>query len=233
MTYDGQEQAPYAAWMQLYSNDPDHRLHNIRVTGSRYAPNFLSFTADEVVNGADLLVHVDLGNYDPIEGLQFDLHYPQWFTPTGEYTVVDRAQGFSVAQRTVGQGVTRCFVYSLADGTMAPGEGRILTLPFTTDPDTPDGEYTLTIDNIKAGTGALTDKYAGAEEQCTVTVSHRLRGDVNLDGKVDVTDVNIVVNIILGKDQADNYDGRANLNDDAKVDVTDVNILVNMILGKE
>lgn len=69
---------------------------------------------------------------------------------------------------------------------------------------------------------------------CQVTVvKPTLRGDVNLDGKVDVTDVNIVVNIILGKDQADNYDGRANLNDDAKVDVTDVNILVNMILGKE
>ncbi len=233
VTYDGQEQAPYAAWMQLYSNDPDHRLHNIRVTGSRYAPNFLSFTADEVVNGADLLVHVDLGNYDPIEGLQFDLHYPQWFTPTGEYTVVDRAQGFSVAQRTVGQGVTRCFVYSLADGTMAPGEGRILTLPFTTDPDTPEGEYTLTIDNIKAGTGALTDKYAGAEEQCTVTVSHRLWGDVNLDGTVDVADVNIVVNIILGLDQASNYDGRADVDSNGYVDVGDVNELVNIILGKD
>ena len=59
-----------------------------------------------------------------------------------------------------------------------------------------------------------------------------LLGDVNLDDKVDVTDVNIVVNIILGKDQAANYDGRADVNNTGVVDVSDVNIVVNIILGK-
>ena len=60
-----------------------------------------------------------------------------------------------------------------------------------------------------------------------------LHGDVNNDGKVDVTDVNIVVNIILGKDSADNYDGRANVNGVGGVDVSDVNAIVNIILGKD
>jgi surface protein len=60
-----------------------------------------------------------------------------------------------------------------------------------------------------------------------------LRGDVNNDGKVDVTDVNIVVNIILGKDQASNYDGRADVNNSGGVDVSDVNTIVNIVLGKE
>ena len=443
VTFTGQEQAPFATWMQLYSNDPDHPLHNIRVTGSRFAPNYLAFTADDVINGSDLVVNVDMSNYDRVEGLQFDIHYPhQWFTPTGKYIVVNRATGFSVAQRSVGQGVLRCFVYSLSDGTMEPGEGRILSLPFTVSEGVPYGDYSLTIDNIKAGTSALTDKYAGAEEHCnfqvliityatsltldkesatmllgeemdltvsiqpenvtnptvvwessdttvvvirakdapqamggtwqtltndfdqslpfcrvrvnpqnpidqwceylfsrqpngvqdgefsvntstprvidngnlywsevftdvgdgwfeyefsetlyflepqenvgegyvkvfieqaseptgdqqaegaTITAIARgygqatitartvdgsdlsascvvrvgLPGDVNLDGKVDVTDVNIVVNIILGKDQAANYDGRADVNNSDGVDVSDVNILVNIILGKE
>ena len=57
-------------------------------------------------------------------------------------------------------------------------------------------------------------------------------GDINLDGSVDVTDVNIVINVILGKDQAENYDGRCNLNDDDTIDVSDVNAVINIILGK-
>lgn len=54
-------------------------------------------------------------------------------------------------------------------------------------------------------------------------------GDLNGDGKADVTDVNIIVNMILGKQEKT---AAGNLNGDDDVDVTDVNLLVNIILGK-
>ena len=57
------------------------------------------------------------------------------------------------------------------------------------------------------------------------------RGDVNLDGVVDVADVNIIINVILGMDQASNYDNRCYISDDDKVDVSDVNSIINIILG--
>ena len=60
-----------------------------------------------------------------------------------------------------------------------------------------------------------------------------LRGDINGDGKVDVSDVNIIINIMLGKEQASDYPGNADLNGDNKVDVSDVNIVINLMLGKE
>lgn len=82
----------------------------------------------------------------------------------------------------------------------------------------PKGDYTLTVD-MNAMNLVITKKTA-------------LLGDVNLDNKVDVTDVNIVVNIILGKDSADNYDGRADVNNSDAVDVSDVNAIVNILLGK-
>ena len=56
--------------------------------------------------------------------------------------------------------------------------------------------------------------------------------DVNGDGKVDVTDVNIIINIMLGKAESSQYPGNADVNADSKVDVTDVNILINIMLGK-
>ena len=81
------------------------------------------------------------------------------------------------------------------------------------------GDYTLTL-NLE-------------EMTLVITRATYLKGDVDGDGKVDVTDVNIVVNIILGKDNADNYDGRANVNGVGSVDVSDVNAIVNIILGKD
>ncbi len=58
-------------------------------------------------------------------------------------------------------------------------------------------------------------------------------GDVSGDGKVDVSDVNILVNIMLGRDSADNYDGRAYVTEgDTNVDVSDINMVINIMLGK-
>lgn len=65
----------------------------------------------------------------------------------------------------------------------------------------------------------------------TVSAKFYLWGDVNLDGKVDVEDMNIIINIMLETDQAENYDGRANLNGDDKVDIEDMNAVINIMLA--
>ena len=82
------------------------------------------------------------------------------------------------------------------------------------------GNYTLTLNR----------------EDMTLVITRQggtpLVGDVNLDGHVDVEDVNILVNIMLGTDQAANYDGRADVSGNGgKVDVADVNAIVNIMLG--
>ncbi len=56
-------------------------------------------------------------------------------------------------------------------------------------------------------------------------------GDVNADGSIDVADMNILCNIILGKDSAENYDGRALITNHATVDVHDLNFIINLLLG--
>ena len=60
-----------------------------------------------------------------------------------------------------------------------------------------------------------------------------MRGDVNGDGLVDVGDMNVLINIILHKDDADHYGNRAMVNDDNVVGIADVNALINIILHKE
>ena len=54
-------------------------------------------------------------------------------------------------------------------------------------------------------------------------------GDWNGDGKVDITDVNAVINMMLGKEP---YKAICDMNNDGKIDITDVNLVINKMLGK-
>ncbi len=91
----------------------------------------------------------------------------------------------------------------------------------------PDGidrrEMTFTItDRINATT--ITFKVIQERE------TSGLRGDVNGDGIVDITDVNMVINMVLGKVEetsAADFDGNG------IIDITDVNTIINIVLGKE
>jgi hypothetical protein len=69
-------------------------------------------------------------------------------------------------------------------------------------------------------------------EQVTLKGSPAMPGDVDLSGTVDIDDVNIIIAIILGKDQAENYDRRAYVTDDNNIDVDDVDAIIRIILAK-
>ena len=82
------------------------------------------------------------------------------------------------------------------------------------------GEYTLQV-NLAEMTLVITK------------VQEETLGDVTGDGKVDVQDLNAVINIMLGKKTQADYPGRANIaGNDEKVDVQDLNAVVNIMLGK-
>ena len=55
-------------------------------------------------------------------------------------------------------------------------------------------------------------------------------GDINSDGVVDISDVNAVINMMLGKTSPT---PAADINSDGNVDISDVNAVINLMLGKE
>ena len=66
-------------------------------------------------------------------------------------------------------------------------------------------------------------------DSCVVTVAAANSGDVNGDGKVNVSDVTMLVNLILGTVSMNQE--AADVNGDGKVNVSDVTALINTILG--
>ncbi len=59
-----------------------------------------------------------------------------------------------------------------------------------------------------------------------------IAGDVDGDGRVDLADLNAIVNIILGKNNASDYVGDADTDGNGNVDLSDLNIIINTILGQ-
>ena len=58
-----------------------------------------------------------------------------------------------------------------------------------------------------------------------------LPGDVNLDGEVNIGDLNIIIGIILGQEFDEGTMNRADVNKDGEVNIADVNALIGLILG--
>ena len=56
-----------------------------------------------------------------------------------------------------------------------------------------------------------------------------MTGDVNGDHRVDIADVNLVINIMLGKAPATSV---SDINGDGNTDIADVNMVINIMLGK-
>ncbi len=80
----------------------------------------------------------------------------------------------------------------------------------------------------------IQQNWGGAYFDCSLTRQSDSMsvGDVDGNGEVNGNDLNTLINILLGKDNADNYDGRANVDGQGGVDGNDLNALINILLGK-
>lgn len=68
---------------------------------------------------------------------------------------------------------------------------------------------------------------------CLINDTHQLlAGDVDGNGVVDISDINILIGIILGKESADKYETRADVDGNGIVEISDANAVINIILGK-
>jgi formylglycine-generating enzyme required for sulfatase activity len=62
-----------------------------------------------------------------------------------------------------------------------------------------------------------------------LSATAQVQGDINGDNKVDIADVNAVINMMLGKSA---QTAAGDINGDGSVDIADVNAVINLMLGK-
>lgn len=163
------EERDYNELLQLYTNDPDLRLHNIKVIGNRYSPNGITLSGTDVEPGDTIKLQIALSNNDVVSGLQFDLNYDaDSFESLDKYELSDRAKGFSVTKRNIKEGKMRYFCYSLDGNEIAKGDGNVMTLMFAIKDSTPYGEYEFNVDDILLSTQGLVDKNSDGGNSVTI-----------------------------------------------------------------
>ena len=239
--YSSLEESEFSSQMQIYSNDPNNRLKTVTVKGCRFAPNYLSFEANDVLIAEKQRVDVILDNYDAISGIQFDVSVPvkgsgskakPVYVPSDEaYTAPERANGMTVTWRETSTGVYRYFIYSMSGNAIEQGYGNIMTLNFSPTDDLEPGNVTFNISNITLSTPDLTDKYSGGNLTVSFYVEDYMLGDVNGDGKVTITDAVAIVNYKLERPPVRFIRAAADVNRDREITITDAVRIVNMILN--
>lgn len=232
IVYEGQAQQSYNSVMHLYCNDPNQRMWNVNLKGSRFAPNYISVVAPDIYVGDSLKVNVSLSNYDPINGLQFDVSYPQdYFTPVEKLAATSRTQGLSLQARDMGNGTCRYFVYSLSDASMSPGDGEIFTISFAPKGKAPAGDYELNVTGIKLGTPDMADKYAGEDITTNFKVKAFLLGDVNEDGVVNIADATAITSYTIGNTPSIFNARVADVNLDNIINIADATMIKSQVIG--
>ncbi len=82
---------------------------------------------------------------------------------------------------------------------------------------------------LPAGQAYLEVKNGGDEIYLDLFPGSQAKGDLNGDGIVDITDVNMAINMVLGKTEKTTA---ADVDGSGDVDITDVNAIINLMLGK-
>lgn len=147
-TIDSEIKGILSGNINIYSNDPNARLVKVEAHGERYIPNELNVTASGDTPSSDCChLNFELSNFDDIYALQFDIEYPDEFTP-GNCKFSPRTEDFNCEVRNIGNNTLRLFCFSLSNSPILSGNGPIAEIPFNFSTALPYGDYGFTVKNI-------------------------------------------------------------------------------------
>ena len=175
-------------------------------------------------------------------GYQFVLNLPagitlaedensgDYFYSLGErYSDKDKIQ---IAINEKGPGVYQLLCFSLTNETINIRDIPVITLKLVVPENLVDNIYEGKITDVACS--FVDGSSLNADDTFfTIPVSRIKMGDANGDGSVNVTDVMLIVNHILGNTLPVFHEECANINGDSRIDVADVMLVVNMILSGE
>ena len=186
----------------------------------------------ELEAGATATLAINLANDDFFDyhSVTMDITLPDRFNLDADnITLSDRCTGMTATLEHMEDDAYRLTITS-ENAIITGTEGQLLTLSLLIPSRVANGKYQGIAQNIvmtdeNGSTQALSD----AEFSWTVLGGYAM-GDVNHDGMVNVTDVSLTVNYILGNKPPVFFAENADFDQDGDVNVTDVTIIVNYIL---
>ena len=167
-------------------------------------------------------IAVNLFNEVPISGFQFHVNINPDYMTILDIGGTPRTSGWVISQ-----GSNNVIGFTFGNNPIEPGDGPIAGLIVSADQV---GEFTLCISDI-----ILSDPLGiqlPAASQCGhYVVSEGMIGDINEDAVINVLDIVMMVDFILGGEPTPYEAWAADLNGDGIINVLDVVQLVQIIIG--
>lgn len=218
----------YSTFMNVYTNDPDRRMVQVKVNGEIFEPNQLTLDGERDANQKGYTLKVGMDNYTTdLVGMQFDVHW----TNAMHYESVkasDRWNNEHITAIPINDNTLRVVAYTIPSTAISGNSGELMRLHFTCDDEAYEGT-TVRIDGISLS------NTKGEQKSSLQDVAMKIvkMGDVNDDGVIDVTDVTMLINRVLGTKSTNFHESVADMNGDTVLDVTDVTLLINKVLKGE
>ena len=173
--------------------------------------------------GQTIALPITLSGNPGLCGLNFALAYDKTALTLTDYDCL--GQLLSVSDWTVGVGAGEKALWLQSDPT--EGNGEVLTLVFQVADQAPQGELTVTLEEV------LAVEEGGSSPQVrvcpgTVTITSGIAGDVNGDGRVTFADAQRLRRFLSGQEVAI-QNGSADLNGDGLVNLLDLQLLQRVV----
>ena len=198
--------------------------------------NKIEANADSQIN-----LSIRMKNNVGIRGFQFDLYLPEGITAVKNANgkiINSLSRGrlpeddeHSLSLNEQSNGSIRFLCGSLYDETFTGNDGEIATISVKLAEDMEDGEYPIILRDIKLTETDINNFYQTDYVKSTLTVKSYMLGDINDDGKIDVSDYIGIANHILGNTPDDFNIKAADVDENGVIDVSDYIGVANIILS--
>lgn len=202
-------------------------------------PDVIYLEPVEAAAGSQVTLSLKMNNTVPMTGFQCDIYFPEKTHVAKDEdgfnkielslarTTAKKTDYFNSAEQKTG--AMRIFCSSTRSYTFSGNEGEVATIVLDVDKDIEEGEYPIIMKTI-----VLSDANAKAYEvdylKTTLKISSYTLGDVNNDGKINVSDFSAMANYLMGNPGEVFIEKAGDLNADGIVNVADMTALANLIL---
>ena len=214
--------------MNLYSNDPVTPLVTVGIDGNIYSPNELSFSG-KFSRTDEYVLAGSLTNNDRITAMQMDIELPRGATldPDG-LELSGRRDGHSATLAQLPDGKWRLIVYSASNKPFRDSEGTLFSLKVK---GTGLRGATARLTNIKVTDATGANLTTPGTDTNTHTLAGRLVGDLDDNGKVNITDATMMVSVVMGNIEEAAHLEVGDFNGDGTIDIVDVTMHISLIMS--
>lgn len=201
------------------------------------ANNTLDADALNARCGEEKQLAVRMDNESLITALQCDIYLPAGVsiaTEDGDYLIdlvpARKATNHTVSTNDLPNGAIRLFITSATSKPFKGNSGDLFILNLVVDGDAESGEYSLDLRNIILSDTEAHPYYV-PDLNVPVTIMDYIKGDVNIDGTVNVSDYVATANYILELDPHPFLFVAADIDENLAINVSDLVGVANIALN--